>query len=116
MDTWLARLPPQPAALGAHNLTATSGTERVELTGVQWGDVFVCAGQSNMDYTRAPFTFVPFNLRANSIPERPPAADAGPPGSRPRGGIVLLPSPGTDFRNRVHRSYAVEVPGAPRRF
>jgi hypothetical protein len=50
MDSWLAKLPPQPASFTEHNITATSGTERVQLRSVRWGDVYLCAGQSNMDY------------------------------------------------------------------
>lgn len=61
VDTWLARLPPQDAALGFHSLTATSGAERVTLTRVQFGDVYVCAGQSNMDYP----------LNAMTLPGKP---------------------------------------------
>lgn len=49
-DSWLAKLPPQPAGFTMHNITATSGAERVQLRSIRWGDVYLCAGQSNMDY------------------------------------------------------------------
>ena len=49
-DTWIAKLPAQKAGFASKNVTATSGAERDELLSVQWGDVFLCAGQSNMDY------------------------------------------------------------------
>ena len=49
-DTWLAKLPPQKASFGEHTITAASGAASASLTGVLFGDVLFCAGQSNMDY------------------------------------------------------------------
>ena len=49
-DTWFAKLPPQPAGFNARTLTATAADESVSLSSVIFGDVFVCAGQSNLNY------------------------------------------------------------------
>ena len=49
-DTWLARLPAQKPGFAPHTVKASSGTESAELRQILFGDVFVCAGQSNMDY------------------------------------------------------------------
>lgn len=45
---WLAKLPPQKAGTG-HTL-AIKGKNAVELTDVAVGDVWVCSGQSNMEW------------------------------------------------------------------
>jgi sialate O-acetylesterase len=44
---WRAALPPQPAG-GPHTLTARSGTREQSARDVRIGDVWLCAGQSNM--------------------------------------------------------------------
>lgn len=46
---WLARLPAQPAG-GPHVLEVVAGTKRVQSQDVLVGDVWLCTGQSNMEY------------------------------------------------------------------
>lgn len=48
---WQVRLPPTKGSMTAvHNITAVQGGTQATLTGVLFGDVWVCAGQSNMGY------------------------------------------------------------------
>jgi len=55
---WTVNLPPQPAG-GPHTITATQtdnnqpdgGVSTIELKNVLFGDVWLCAGQSNMAVT-----------------------------------------------------------------
>ncbi len=46
---WLVTLPARPAG-GPFELTVEAGAEKVALTGVLVGDVWVCSGQSNMEW------------------------------------------------------------------
>jgi sialate O-acetylesterase len=49
--TFLAKLPPTPSSMtDTHNITATSGTTTIVLGEILFGDVWVCSGQSNMQY------------------------------------------------------------------
>lgn len=49
--TWVAVLPPTTASFEEHTITATSASTRatITLSGVLFGAVWVCAGQSDMD-------------------------------------------------------------------
>lgn len=49
---WMVRLDPI-APGGPHQLIASAGDDRVELTDVLIGEVWLCSGQSNMDFTIA---------------------------------------------------------------
>jgi hypothetical protein len=57
--TWKAYLPPVVAGSAAHTVTATSGAQSVALTDVLFGAVWVCGGQSNMEYTTGGFPAFP---------------------------------------------------------
>lgn len=46
---WRAALPAMPAG-GGYVLTATAGAERAEVRDVKLGDVYLCSGQSNMEF------------------------------------------------------------------
>ncbi len=46
---WMVKLPPLPAG-GPHTLTVTSGQEQVILKNILVGDVWICSGQSNMQW------------------------------------------------------------------
>ena len=46
---WLLRLPPQPAG-GPHELTVKGKTETLTRRDVLLGDVWLCSGQSNMEW------------------------------------------------------------------
>jgi sialate O-acetylesterase len=46
---WIILLPPQPAG-GPHNMII-SGTNRIEINDILFGDVWLCSGQSNMELT-----------------------------------------------------------------
>lgn len=46
---WSISLPPQPAG-GPHNMTI-SGSNRIEINNILFGDVWLCSGQSNMELT-----------------------------------------------------------------
>jgi sialate O-acetylesterase len=49
---WRQQLPPQPASLASYNITATSSaTGSASLSDVLFGDVIVCGGQSNMQFS-----------------------------------------------------------------
>lgn len=47
---WQAMLPPQPAGRVAQ-LTVRSGAASLTLANIAFGDVFLCSGQSNMEFT-----------------------------------------------------------------
>ena len=57
--TWKAYLPPVAAGSAAHTVTATSGAQSVALKDVLFGAVWVCGGQSNMEYTTGGFPAFP---------------------------------------------------------
>ena len=46
---WMVRLPALPAG-GPHTLTVTSETKSITLQNVMMGDVWICSGQSNMQW------------------------------------------------------------------
>ena len=50
---WKIMLPPQKASSEAHDLEIRSGTEQVILRDVLVGEVWLCSGQSNMDFPLA---------------------------------------------------------------
>ncbi|XP_045171966.1 sialate O-acetylesterase-like isoform X2 [Mercenaria mercenaria] len=47
---WIVMLPPQNAA-GPENITISSSEGRLTITDVMFGDVWLCSGQSNMQFT-----------------------------------------------------------------
>lgn len=47
---WSVQLPPIDF-LGPYNITATSSEGSINLTDVLFGDVWICSGQSNMQFT-----------------------------------------------------------------
>jgi sialate O-acetylesterase len=48
---WVVHLPPQPASdVGGHTVRVSDGTTVLELTDVVFGDVYLCSGQSNMQF------------------------------------------------------------------
>lgn len=47
---WSATLPARPAGGGALTLTVQAGTERQVVSDLVMGDVWLCSGQSNMEY------------------------------------------------------------------
>lgn len=48
--SWTLELPPQPAGAG-HTLQVTDGATTITLEDIAFGDVFLCSGQSNMEFT-----------------------------------------------------------------
>ena len=50
MYRWMASLDPMEAG-GPHVITATAGNVSVTLNDVLFGDVWICSGQSNMQFT-----------------------------------------------------------------
>ena len=48
--TWSAQLPAYPADVKC-DVRVAADEEEISLTGVLWGDVWVCSGQSNMEQT-----------------------------------------------------------------
>ena len=48
--SWSAELPPQPATGKPFSITIQSGVQTLELQDLLMGDVWICAGQSNMDF------------------------------------------------------------------
>jgi sialate O-acetylesterase len=48
--TWRALLPATKGGFDKHNITATSAGTTLTLTDVLFGEVWVCSGQSNMEY------------------------------------------------------------------
>ena len=51
-STWRASLPPTPASATAHTISFAASTgETASLTDVLFGDVYVCGGQSNMQFS-----------------------------------------------------------------
>jgi len=61
---WSILLPPQPAG-GPHKMTI-SGSNRIEITNILFGDVWLCSGQSNME------------LPMDRLKDKYPAVIAGP--------------------------------------
>jgi sialate O-acetylesterase len=47
---WIVELPPQPASTGK-TIIITDGTTRITLDDVAFGDVYLCSGQSNMEFS-----------------------------------------------------------------
>lgn len=60
---WLVELPALPAG-GPHTLTVKAATER-KFSDVMIGEVWLCSGQSNMDFTVAPTDKRPFSGTTN---------------------------------------------------
>jgi len=50
--SWIMNLPPREASAGPHTLTfsGSGSTSAVTLKNVAFGDVFLCSGQSNMEF------------------------------------------------------------------
>ena len=48
---WMIELSPLPASMVPQDLQLLSGTEKITLSGILTGDVWLCSGQSNMEYT-----------------------------------------------------------------
>ena len=48
---WRQQLPPTPASTAPSDITFTDGVSTLTLHGVLFGDVYLCSGQSNMQYT-----------------------------------------------------------------
>ena len=48
--SWSAELPPQAAGVG-HTITISDGSSAISLEDIAFGDVYLCSGQSNMDFT-----------------------------------------------------------------
>lgn len=48
--SWMLELPPQAAGAG-HTLEVSDGETNLTLTDIAFGDVFLCSGQSNMEFT-----------------------------------------------------------------
>lgn len=47
---WQIKLPPTPAG-GTYQMTVTDGASEKTLNNILFGDVWVCSGQSNMEWT-----------------------------------------------------------------
>ncbi|MBK6827279.1 MAG: sialate O-acetylesterase [Chitinophagaceae bacterium] len=47
---WIAGLPAHQAGSQAYNMTIHSGTQMLELKNILFGDIWVCTGQSNMEF------------------------------------------------------------------
>lgn len=47
---WRAVLPPQAPSLTPHTIGVASGSSAVKLTNVEFGEVILCSGQSNMEF------------------------------------------------------------------
>jgi sialate O-acetylesterase len=65
---WMVRLPELNAG-GPHTLTVTSGTEALMFTDILIGDVWVCSGQSNMEWPVAASRDPETEIAAASYPE-----------------------------------------------
>ena len=48
---WMITLSPMPASAQAQEMLVYTATEKITLTGILTGDVWLCSGQSNMEYT-----------------------------------------------------------------
>ena len=48
--SWMVELPSQPAGAG-HTLLVSDGKSTITLQDVAFGDVYICSGQSNMEFT-----------------------------------------------------------------
>ena len=67
MSTWRAVLPPTPASFDEYNITATSGNVTLKLSGVMFGDVWICSGQSNSQYLLYSFCCCCFDINPYTI-------------------------------------------------
>ena len=47
--SWKVLLKPRPARLEPLNVSVVQGANRASISGVVWGDVWLCSGQSNME-------------------------------------------------------------------
>ena len=47
---WIASLPPQPASAEGQDIAVSSGSASAKISGVLFGDVYLCGGQSNMAF------------------------------------------------------------------
>jgi sialate O-acetylesterase len=70
---WMVRLVPLPAG-GPHEIRVTSGSDSITLTNVLMGDVWICSGQSNMQWPvwtqtsrSAMYTEYPIKEKANAV-------------------------------------------------
>jgi sialate O-acetylesterase len=50
LTTWRVKLPAMQASFQNHSITATSGGKTQALSNVLFGEVWICSGQSNMQY------------------------------------------------------------------
>ena len=48
--SWSLELPPQPAGVG-HSIEISDGDTTIQLVDIAFGDVYLCSGQSNMEFT-----------------------------------------------------------------
>jgi sialate O-acetylesterase len=48
--SWFVELPSQKAGVG-HNITISNSTANIELEHIAFGDVYLCSGQSNMEFS-----------------------------------------------------------------
>ena len=48
---WKAKLPSLPGSSHAMNLTITSGSDKITLSNIVMGEVWICSGQSNMQWS-----------------------------------------------------------------
>lgn len=51
--SWVINLPPREASAGPHTITLASSMSTVSIKNVAFGDVFLCSGQSNMEFAVA---------------------------------------------------------------
>jgi sialate O-acetylesterase len=80
---WMIELSPMPVSAAAQEMQVYTGSEKITLTGILIGDVWLCSGQSNMEYP------LDRKLKHYSGPKRGPdiaeqelAAMPGPAGIR----------------------------------
>ena len=81
---WTALLPATPSSMAdTHSIMATSGSMTISLKGVLFGDVWVCSGQSNMQYpVGKPGCWNPSNPNCTS-PANDPQCVCSPRGEYP---------------------------------